>query len=68
VSTRTIASVNDIRTYVCNSNPGGVYGYEGGRLVEPLVEAIRAADHPAFGRDWSEWLDENVETLVRELP
>lgn len=57
-----ISSVTDIRTYVCNENPGGVYGDEGS--TEALVEAIRSADHPSYGTDWSEWLTVNIDALV----
>lgn len=62
-----ISSVTDIRTYIANVNPEGVYTYEGGRLVDPLVDAIRAAEHPAYGTDWVEWLDEHAEALAREM-
>lgn len=57
-----ISSLTDIRTYVVNENPGGVYGHDD--LTDALVEAIRDADHPAYGRDWSRWLDDEIDGLV----
>jgi hypothetical protein len=57
-----ISSRTDIETYVANENPGGVYGHAD--LMAALVDSIQAADHPAYGRDWSEWLDAHVDGLV----
>lgn len=60
-----ISSRTDIETYVANENPGGVYGHAD--LMAALVDSIQAADHPAYGRDWSEWLDAHVDGLVGDV-
>ena len=36
-------------------------------LMAALVDSIQAADHPAYGRDWSEWLDAHVDGLVGDV-
>jgi hypothetical protein len=33
----------------------------------PLREAIQQADHPAYGSDWSQWLNDNVEPLLEAI-
>jgi hypothetical protein len=58
-----ISSRTDIETYVANANPGGVYP-DG---VEALADIIQSANHPAFGRDWEEWLNANVDDFVEKL-
>ncbi len=55
----TITSRTDIETYVANSHPDFV---EHG-VATNLVQAIQDADHPAYGTDWSEWLDAHIETI-----
>lgn len=55
-----INSIRDIDTYVSNTNPGNV----GQENVELVTEAITDADHPAFGTDWSEWLEANAERIA----
>lgn len=52
-----VESVQDIETYVANSHPD--FGDDG----QALVERIQLAEHPAYGTDWSEWLDANIEGL-----
>jgi hypothetical protein len=47
----TISSTTDIRVWVQNGRPDVT-----GDDVSRLVDAIRSADHPAYGTDWSEWL------------
>lgn len=54
-----ISSKTDIEAYVGSEHPDFV---EHG-LAEALTEAIRDADHPDYGRDWSEWLAENIEQM-----
>lgn len=60
-----INSLTDIRTYVSNANPGGVYGNS--EAEEAMVRAIQAANHPPYGRDWSGWLNANVDALARKV-
>ena len=60
-----INSLTDIRTYVSNVNPGGVYGDP--EAEEAMVRAIQAANHPSYGRDWSGWLNANVDALARKV-
>ena len=57
-----IGSLTDIRTYVSNANPGGVYGDE--EATRALVEAIQSAKHPPYGTNWGLWLDANVDALL----
>ena len=57
-----IGSLTDIRTYVSNANPGGVYGDE--EATRALVEAIQSAKHPPYGTNWGPWLDANVDALL----
>lgn len=49
ITTRT-----DISTWACHTRPDVL---DACGTVEPLVEALLALDHPAFGADWAEWLD-----------
>lgn len=53
-----VSSRTDIETYVADAHAD--LGSELGAL---LVAEIQAADHPAYGRDWSEWLDANIAEL-----
>ncbi len=32
-----------------------------------LADAVAEADHPAYGTDWSEWLDSNVPALEAQI-
>jgi hypothetical protein len=65
-TTTIISSFSDIRTWIFNQNPGGVYGDD--ELMAELAEAIHEADaRPLYGADWSEWLDANAERLAREV-
>lgn len=50
----TISSMSDLRTWILNANPNNVLSTP--ERVEPLAEALRQADHPAWGEDWEEWL------------
>lgn len=50
----TINSVRDIETWICNSRP------DASEHIELVRDAIQAADHPAYGADWSAWLDATV--------
>jgi hypothetical protein len=54
----TISSRTDIETYVANWHAD-----LGDGAAALLVGAIQDADHPAYGRDWSEWLDANVDAI-----
>jgi hypothetical protein len=58
-----ISSRQDIVNYVTNVR----YDVHVLGLTDALVEAIRDADHPAFGEDWSDWLDANVDALLVPL-
>jgi hypothetical protein len=60
-----ISSRTDIETYIANKNPAGVYGHED--LCDALAHAIQAADHPAYGRDWAEWLDAHMDGLIESV-
>ena len=61
-----ISSTADIRTWIVNTNPGGALTAPD--LTHELTEAIQnAADRPAWGEDWREWLEERAHLLVREL-
>ena len=55
----TINSATDIATYVDNSHPDVVSS----GLASELAEAIQDANHPAYGTDWTEWLDAHVDAL-----
>ncbi len=57
--TYTICSLTDIRTYVDGCHPD--FAERG--LGDALADAIQTADHPDYGRDWAEWLDENIGAL-----
>jgi len=48
-----ISSVTDLANFVANNPIGDVTEAE----RAAMIEALRAADHPAWGDDWSEWLD-----------
>lgn len=64
--TMTISSTTDIRTYINNANPANILG-EGNGAVERAVEGIRTAEgRPAWGEDWSEWLEANAERIALE--
>ena len=57
-----ISSATDLRTYVVNSNPGGTMD-----RADDVVVALQAAPgRPAWGEDWSEWLEANAERLAIE--
>jgi hypothetical protein len=56
-----ISSKTDIETYVANEL--GDWSTEGASL---LVETIRCDDHPPWGRDWTGWLEENIDRLCDE--
>jgi hypothetical protein len=43
------------------------YTDEDESLVSALLGRLQAADHPAWGDDWSEWLDATAEPIAREL-
>lgn len=58
----TINSVTDIRIWIDNANPD-FEGFD----AERLAEAIRSADHPEWGTDWSDWLAANIESLRAEV-
>lgn len=58
-----INSTNDLDIWIWDVRSD--VGAEGTTVA--LRKAIQDADHPAFGTDWSEWLDENVEALVEQV-
>ena len=48
----TITTTSDIAAYVadtCGNHPA--------EEQSQIVEELRSADHPAWGSDWSEWLE-----------
>ncbi len=55
----TISSRADIENYVDDAHPDFI---EDG-LGDELADAIQTADHPDYGRDWAEWLGENIGAL-----
>jgi hypothetical protein len=57
-----ITTKTDIEVWVDNCR-GDLDAGERARLVD----AIQDADHPRWGSDWQEWLDERVEPLVLEI-
>ncbi len=61
----TITTAADIKTWIANNNPGGVLAEP--PLQVPLVEALRSANHPAWGTDWGAWLNERAPKLVEKL-
>lgn len=62
---KIISSRNDIDAYISHDNPGGVLF--GASLAEKLAIAIQDADHPEYGRDWGDWLGENINSLLEGL-
>lgn len=59
----TISSASDIKTWIGDVRPDVVdLGLHG-----DLLDAIRAADHPPYGSDWSTWLNTHVPGLVDAL-
>lgn len=58
-----ITSRRDIDTYVTDSHPD-VCEHD---LRSQLVDEIQTADHPPYGQDWSEWLEQNVDRLRAKL-
>lgn len=56
-----ISSVNDIATYLQNNHP------DLEKLLPLAVGAIRDADHPRYGSDWSTWLDEHARAIVEDV-
>jgi len=48
---------------------GRAYGDGFDEVEEELVKVITRQDvkeHPAYGTDWGEWFDENIEELLNE--
>lgn len=59
-----ITTRNDVVTYVGNSNTGNVQSL-GADAERAAVDALVSHDgRPAWGSDWSEWLDEHAERIV----
>lgn len=56
-----IATAADILTYVANESPANCVEVDS---EETVARAIRAADHPPYGTDWSEWLTEHAERIA----
>ena len=50
----TITTKTDLSAYVAN-NTGHLTRTE----IAAMAEWFRASEHPAWGTDWEEWLDEN---------
>lgn len=57
----TIGSLTDLETWVNNENPGNVAVT--GREAN-VVKALQRAEHPRWGTDWSEWLEQNGEKIA----
>lgn len=65
-----ITTVNDLVAWVENENPGNVLTCvpDMHATAQRYADIIRdAPDRPAWGTDWSEWLDANAERLVLAL-
>lgn len=61
-----IASTHDLEVYLADARAD--VGETGGTAaVLASVEALRAADHPAWGADWSDWLDDpDTQAIITE--
>jgi len=60
----TINTTNDIRTYLNDARSDLVaLGVE---YVDAVIDQVQFSDHPAYGQDWSEWLDEWMPGLIEE--
>ena len=57
-----ISSTTDIATWIDNTR-ADVRETGGQAAVDAAVEALRAADHPAWGTDWSDYLDASDEVV-----
>lgn len=57
-----ITTANDVRAWIQNYR--GDLQAEGVEVEDDAVEAICAADHPAWGTDWDAWLDEHSNSLI----
>lgn len=54
----TITTATDLATWLGNTNPENYLSLPNAPAVQKaLVEALRAGDHPAWGSDWSSYLD-----------
>jgi hypothetical protein len=55
-----ISSKTDIRTWVANTSPAGVASGEtpDDDGIAYLVATISQSNHPPYGTDWAEWLDQ----------
>lgn len=64
-----ISSVDDLVIWIENVNPGSVLTGERDMrsAATRAAERIQAADHPAWGEDWTSWLDEHADALVLAL-
>jgi hypothetical protein len=58
-----ITTANDLRTWIDNANPLGVFGTG---LEQQAFEALRDADHPRYGEDWGEWLETDAIRILRD--
>lgn len=58
-----INSKTDIENYVTDDH----YDVVSAGLHRQLVSDIQDADHPAYGTDWSEWLDREIDELKADL-
>jgi hypothetical protein len=62
MNTTRINSINDLRNWIWNANPGNAATSDS--RVDAIQEAIRREAHPNYGSDWTAWLDENAERLA----
>ena len=61
----TITTKTDLANWVANNNPANI-GILGDRAIDATTDALQAADHPAWGTDWAEWLDEHAEQIAMD--
>lgn len=52
---RTMTTARDLRNWVDSATSG--WPDRGEEDVDAITEAIRADEHPAWGTDWSEYLE-----------
>jgi len=52
-----ITTRNDVRTWVENNNPHNYLCSNADEVAERIVDALIAGPHPAWGEDWSDYLD-----------
>lgn len=54
-----IISRTDLHTYLADTRADIAERY-----IDAVLDQIQHSDHPAWGSDWSEWLEEEIPRLV----